>query len=110
MNINGGDFSFVWDGKGNDGTQWPAGNYKMTITAKDGNGNNVAIPTEVQGLVDSVDLTASPPLLSIGGQNYTTDQIKRVVAPNYSSGGNNGGSGNGGSGSGDGSGSGGTTS
>jgi flagellar basal-body rod modification protein FlgD len=106
MNIKGGDFSFLWDGKGNDGTQWPTGNYKMTITAKDSNGNNVAIPTEVQGVVDSVDLTASPALLSIGGQNYTTDQIKRVVSP-YSNGGGNSGSGN--SGSGDGSGSGGTT-
>lgn len=92
MNIKGGDFSFVWDGKGNDGTQWPTGNYKMTITAQDSNGNNVAIPTEVQGLVDSVDLTGSPALLSIGGQNYTTDQIKRVVAPNAGSGNNGSGS------------------
>ena len=41
----------------------------------------MAISTEVQGVVDSVDLTASPPLLSIGGQNYTTDKIKRVVRP-----------------------------
>jgi flagellar basal-body rod modification protein FlgD len=45
----------------------------------------VAISTEVQGIVDSVDLTASPPLLSIGGQNYTTDKIKRVVRPTASS-------------------------
>jgi flagellar basal-body rod modification protein FlgD len=37
------------------------------------------LPTEVQGVVDSVDLTASPPLLSIGGQNYTLDKIRRVV-------------------------------
>src|SRR5262249_20417220 len=99
MDIKGGDFSFVWDGKGNDGTQWPTGKYKMTITAQDGKGNNVAIPTEVQGMVDSVDLTASPALLSIAGQNYTPDQIKRVVAPNFTGG--NGGGGNGG-GSGDG--------
>ena len=42
-------------------------------------GNSVAISTEVQGVVNSVDLTASPPLLSIGGQSYTTDKIKRVV-------------------------------
>ena len=42
-------------------------------------GNSVAISTEVQGIVDSVDLSASPPLLSIGGQSYTTDKIKRVV-------------------------------
>jgi len=51
----------------------------MTVTAKDSSGNNVSISTEVQGIVDSVDLTASPPLLSIGGKNYTTDQIKRIV-------------------------------
>ena len=74
-----GNSSFVWDGKGNDGVQWPAGTYTLTATGKDSAGNNVAISTEVQGIVNSVDLTASPPLLSIGGQNYTTDKIKRVV-------------------------------
>ena len=77
--LNQGNASFVWEGKGNDGTQWPAGAYKLTATGKDSSGRDVAISTEVQGMVDSVDLTASPPLLSIGGQNYTTDKIKRVV-------------------------------
>src|SRR5712672_1204654 len=80
-----GNSSFVWDGKGNDGVQWPAGTYTMTATGKDSSGNSVAISTEVQGIVDSVDLTASPPLLSIGGQNYTTDKIKRVVRSTASS-------------------------
>ena len=80
-----GDSSFVWDGKGNDGVQWPAGTYTMSATGKDSSGNSVAISTEVQGIVDSVDLTASPPLLSIGGKTYTTDQIKRVVRAGVSS-------------------------
>jgi flagellar basal-body rod modification protein FlgD len=80
-----GGSSFVWDGKGNDGVQWPAGTYTLTATGKDSSGNNVAISTEVQGVVDSVDLSASPPLLSIGGQSYTTDKIKRVVRPSTSS-------------------------
>ena len=79
-----GDSSFVWDGKGNDGVQWPAGTYTMTATGKDSSGNSVAISTEVQGIVDSVDLSASPPLLSIGGTSYTTDKIKRVVRPSSS--------------------------
>lgn len=83
--IGAGNSSFVWDGKGNDGTKWPAGDYKMTVTAKDSNGKDVAISTEVQGTVDSVDLTASPALLSIGGKNYTLDQIKRVVKQTASS-------------------------
>lgn len=80
-----GGSSFVWDGKGNDGVQWPAGTYTLSATGKDSSGNSVAISTEVQGVVDSVDLTSSPPLLSIGGQSYTTDKIKRVVRPSTSS-------------------------
>jgi flagellar basal-body rod modification protein FlgD len=79
-----GNASFVWDGKGNDGSQWPPGSYTLTAVGKDDAGNNVAISTEVQGVVDSVDLSASPPLLSIGGQSYTTDKIKRVIRPSAS--------------------------
>jgi flagellar basal-body rod modification protein FlgD len=30
-------------------------------------------------VVDSVDLTQSPPLLSINGQNYTVNQIKSIA-------------------------------
>ena len=77
--LSEGNASFVWDGKGNDGVQYPNGTYTLTATGKDSSGNNVALSTEIQGVVDSVDLTASPPLLSVGGQSYTTDQIKRVV-------------------------------
>jgi len=80
-----GNSRFVWDGKGNDGVQWPAGTYTLTATGKDSSGNSVAISTEVQGIVDSVDLTGSPPLLSIGGQSYTTDKVKRVVRPTTTS-------------------------
>ncbi|MFO1107633.1 MAG: flagellar hook capping FlgD N-terminal domain-containing protein [Bradyrhizobium sp.] len=83
--VQQGNQTFAWDGKGNDGTQWPAGSYTLNASGKDSSGNTVAIPSEVQGVVDSVDLTASPPLLSIGGQSYTTDQIKRVVRPGSSS-------------------------
>jgi flagellar basal-body rod modification protein FlgD len=79
--LSKGNASFVWDGKGNDGTQHPAGTYKLTATAKDSNGKDIGIATEIQGIVDSVDLTATPPLLSIGGANYTTDQIRRVIRP-----------------------------
>ena len=77
--MNEGSTGFVWDGKGNDGVTWPPGAYKLTATAKDPSGNDVAVATEVQGVVDSVDLTATPALLSINGQNYTTSQIKRVM-------------------------------
>jgi flagellar basal-body rod modification protein FlgD len=75
----GNNQPFVWNGKGNDGTQWPDGNYKLTATAADTAGNSVAVSSQIQGLVNSVDLTQSPPLLSIDGQTYTVNQIKGIV-------------------------------
>jgi flagellar basal-body rod modification protein FlgD len=70
---------FVWDGKGTDGTQWPDGQYKMTATAADGSGNSVAVSTAIAGVVSSVDLTQSPPLLTINGQTYTVSQIRAIT-------------------------------
>jgi flagellar basal-body rod modification protein FlgD len=70
---------FTWDGKDNSGLQWPDGNYSISVTAQDANGTPVSVPTEVQGTVDSVDLTQSPPTLSVNGQSYTLNQITRVV-------------------------------
>ena len=74
----GNNQPFSWNGQGSDGTQWPDGSYTMTATGKDSNGNNVAIQTLVGGPVDSVDLTQSPPLLSIMGQTYTMSQITAI--------------------------------
>jgi flagellar basal-body rod modification protein FlgD len=39
------------------------------------------VSTQVQAKVDSVDLTQSPPILSVNGQNYTLDPIQKIVAP-----------------------------
>ncbi|MEP7031705.1 MAG: flagellar hook capping FlgD N-terminal domain-containing protein [Pseudolabrys sp.] len=77
--VNPGNQNFVWDGRGNDGRLWADGNYTMTATAIDANKQSVGISTEVQAIVDSVDLTQNPPLLSINGQTYTMDKIKRIV-------------------------------
>jgi flagellar basal-body rod modification protein FlgD len=79
--MTAGDQAFRWDGRDNSGTQWPDGNYTMSIAAKDAAGNTVAIASEIEGVVDSVDLTKTPPELSVGGQRFTIDKIKRVVRP-----------------------------
>lgn len=76
--IGAGEQEFVWDGKGNDGSIWPAGDYKISITAKDAAGRSVAVSTEVTGVVDGVDVSKSPPLVSIGDQTFTLDKIKQV--------------------------------
>jgi flagellar basal-body rod modification protein FlgD len=79
--MNTGLQTFNWDGRDNAGTLWPDGNYTISITGKDASGQTVSVPTEVEGIVDSVDLNKSPPVLSMGGQDYTIDKIKRVVRP-----------------------------
>ena len=76
----GNNQTFGWDGKGNDGTQWPDGKYTLTATGTDNNGQTVGISTGIQGTVSSVDLTQSPPLLTINGQTYTVSQIKAIVS------------------------------
>ena len=81
----GNNQPFEWNGQGSDGTQYPDGNYTMTATAKDSAGNTVAISTTVGGEVSSVDLTKTPPLLTIGGQTYTMSQIQSIIAPSGSS-------------------------
>ncbi len=75
----GNNQPFAWNGQGNDGTQYPDGNYTLTATAQDASGNSVAVTTAIEGVVNSVDLTQSPPLLSIGGQTYTVSQIQSIV-------------------------------
>jgi flagellar basal-body rod modification protein FlgD len=76
--ISAGAQDFVWDGRGNDGATWPPGDYTVSITAKDANGQSVAISTEASGVIDGVDLSQNPPVVSIGSQTFTIDKIKQV--------------------------------
>jgi flagellar basal-body rod modification protein FlgD len=77
--VQPGSQQFTWNGLSNNGQQNPAGNYTLAITATGANGQSVAVPTTVTGTVASVDLSQNPPLLSIGGQNYTVSQIVNVT-------------------------------
>src|SRR5215213_4086168 len=79
--MNAGAQSFGWDGRDTNGVQWPDGNYTISVTGKDASGQPVPVSTEIEGIVDSVDLTKTPPDLSIGGQTFKLDKIKRVVRP-----------------------------
>src|SRR5688572_2799182 len=45
--LQAGDQDFNWDGRGNDGKQWPDGAYKISVTALDVSGKNVGVSTEV---------------------------------------------------------------
>jgi flagellar basal-body rod modification protein FlgD len=75
----GSNQPFNWNGMDNNGTQWPDGQYTLSATAVDSSGNSVGVTTQIQGVVNSVDLTQTPPLLSINGQTYTVNQIQSIV-------------------------------
>jgi flagellar basal-body rod modification protein FlgD len=80
----GNNQPFEWNGMGSDGTQNPDGNYTLTATAKDSADNTVGVTTSVGGVVSSVNLTQSPPLLTVGGQTYTLSQIQSIIATSTS--------------------------
>jgi flagellar basal-body rod modification protein FlgD len=77
--MQAGQQNFTWDGRSKNGTQWPDGTYTISVTAQDTSGQSVAVATEVEGVVDSVDLSQNPPVLSVGGQSFTLNKIKRVT-------------------------------
>jgi flagellar basal-body rod modification protein FlgD len=78
--VQAGNQTFNWNGVGNNGQQWPAGAYTLSITATSASGKSVGVSTQVQGVVSSVDLTQSPPVLTVGGQQYPVNQIQQIIA------------------------------
>ena len=76
--VQAGSQTFTWNGRDSQGNILPSGAYTLTVTAQDSSGQTVAISTQVQGVVDSVDLTQSPPTVSVGGQSYPINQIKSI--------------------------------
>ena len=79
--INSGSQVYTWNGVGNDGSTWPAGSYSLTATAVTASGQSTTVTSQIEGQVSSVDLTQTPPLLVIGGQNYKISDIQQIVVP-----------------------------
>jgi flagellar basal-body rod modification protein FlgD len=83
--VQPGQQQFTWNGIGTNGQQFPPGAYTIAVTATGANGKPVAVSTQVQGVVNAVDLNQNPPVLSVNGQNFTVSQILNIALPNSSS-------------------------
>jgi flagellar basal-body rod modification protein FlgD len=79
MTMQTGSNTFTWNGQDNNGVQWPDGTYTMSVTAQSASGQSVGVSTLVSGVVNSVDLSQTPPTLSVNGQNFTINQIQGVT-------------------------------
>jgi flagellar basal-body rod modification protein FlgD len=78
--IQPGQQTFTWNGQTSSGNAMADGAYTISITAKDANGQSVAVATQTQGVVSGVDVSKSPPLLTVHGQSYPLSQILQIVS------------------------------
>jgi flagellar basal-body rod modification protein FlgD len=72
--------SFTWNGVDQNGVTWPSGSYTISINATGANNQSVPVTTQVQGVVTGVDVSKTPPNLTIGGQSYPLNQITQVLS------------------------------
>lgn len=73
-----GDQPFEWDGRKNDGTKAKDGLYTISVEAKDEAGAAVEVTSEVEGLVDGVDLSTGQAILLIGDMRVPLGALKSV--------------------------------
>jgi flagellar basal-body rod modification protein FlgD len=76
--VSAGSQEYTWNGRGTNGLLLPDGNYTISVTAKDATGHTVGVATEVEGVVDGVDLSQNPPVLQVGSRAFTLDKVKQV--------------------------------
>jgi flagellar basal-body rod modification protein FlgD len=77
--LQAGNQTFTWNGTDSVGNAWPAGTYTVATTATDASGKTTTVSPQVQGMVTGVDISQSPPTLTVNGQSYTPSQIVQAV-------------------------------
>jgi flagellar basal-body rod modification protein FlgD len=80
QSVQPGAQSFTWNGVDKQGTTWPSGPYTISVSAVGANNQNVPVTTGVQGVVTGVDISQSPPTLTVGGQSYALNQVTQVLS------------------------------
>jgi flagellar basal-body rod modification protein FlgD len=73
-----GRLSFTWNGRGNNGVTWPDGSYTISVNATGANGQQVGVSTQVHGVVSAVDVSQTPPQLTVGGHKVPISQIQSI--------------------------------
>lgn len=73
-----GTNSFTWDGTGTNGTTYTAGNYTLSVSAKDADGNTITGDLRAKGTVTSVDSSDGDTVLELGGVEVSLDDVVGV--------------------------------
>lgn len=79
VDARAGRNSFTWDGVHPlTGVQYPSGAYKMVVTSKDFNGQDLIADTFTIGKVTAVDIQNEQPTLSLGGIEVPIENVRLV--------------------------------
>jgi len=76
--LNAGTQTYSWNGQGNNGVTWPAGQYTLAVTATGASGQTVTVATQIQGTVSGVNLSQSPPQITVNGQSYPISAVQAI--------------------------------
>lgn len=74
--LDAGRQIFTWDGMTSTGLFAPPGSYTIRVSARDAAGLDVPVSTEIDGVVDALDLEGAEPVLMIGDNRVPLSQIK----------------------------------
>ena len=76
--LSSGDQTFNWDGRMSNGQTAPAGEYTISIAAKDTSGQALIVKSEISGIVDMVDVTGDVPILKIGDISVPVGSVRSI--------------------------------
>jgi len=86
--VNAGTNTYSWNGQGNNGTTWPDGSYTIAVTGTGASGQAITVTSQVSGTVSAVNMSATPPTLTVNGQSYPISSIQSVGSGSSSLAGN----------------------
>ncbi|MBN8533785.1 MAG: flagellar hook assembly protein FlgD [Rhizobiales bacterium] len=77
--LRAGEQEFVWDGKLQNGSQAPDGEYSISMTATDSANQVLEVKSLMLATVDSVDVSGTSPMLRIGSFDVPLTDVKSIL-------------------------------
>ncbi|MDO8288611.1 MAG: flagellar hook assembly protein FlgD [Parvibaculum sp.] len=76
-----GDQAYTWDGKDTSGNTMADGSYFLQVAANDASGQAVKSYIRTKGVVTSVDITSSNPVITVNGSQILYSDVTSVTNP-----------------------------
>ncbi len=81
-NLKAGGNEMVWNGKTDEGTDAPIGDYSLSVEAFGSNGKKLFVQTKAEGIITGVNFTAHGAQLLMGKQVISLADVKSISDPN----------------------------